>query len=203
MDTAEYLEKLASEAFKRELDRDENVVRSISLFGAMLGLAASLFSYATPLMPPLSGAPYSLTLYGLLLVGAAALAAGVVWLVIAIRARRFIFPPKETELIDYARKLRDWQLGQGLAPGEADAKVVEDLRNRMADEFARAAVHNRANNLERAKARTYGVTLAAIALVMALAMVTTTFVGARTGIAPKETAKPADAKAAANPGRKP
>jgi hypothetical protein len=180
MDTTEYLEQLFSESFKRELDRDENAVRSIPLFGATLGLAASLFSYATPRMPPFSGSPYSLFLWAILLIGAGCLGVGVVWLVIAIRARHFVFPPKETDLLVFTRELKAHHRRSGRSPGKADALALAELREKMMEEFARTAVHNRENNFRRLRARTVGITLAAISLIMALAMVAATFVKAQT-----------------------
>jgi 4-amino-4-deoxy-L-arabinose transferase-like glycosyltransferase len=171
----EYLESVFKDAFKRELEVDENVARTLPFFAATLALVVTLYGYATTKLPPLELRPLNLLLHLLLVAGAGCLAGVVYSLFQAVRVREYRIPPKETEQIAWAESLRVFYSEQGLEVAAADEKVAGDLRNRMLVEFAEGAEHNRAANAPKLKARAQGFTLLVAALGIAFLMIAIIF----------------------------
>jgi ABC-type antimicrobial peptide transport system permease subunit len=65
---AEYLEKIVADGFRRELEQEENVVRSLSFFATSLGVLVAFLGLATPLLPPLAAEPVAVAAYAALAV---------------------------------------------------------------------------------------------------------------------------------------
>jgi len=160
----EYLESVFKEAFKRELEVDENVARTLPFFAATLALVVTLYGYATTKLPAFEPGFLSLLLHLLLIAGAACLAGVVYSLFQAVRVREYRIPPKETEQIAWAESLKSFYAEQGMNPAAADHRVASDLRARMLVEFAEGVEHNRAANAPKLKARAQGFTLLVAAL---------------------------------------
>lgn len=175
MKADEYLESVFKDAFKRELEVDENVTRTLPFFAATLALVVTLYGYASTKLPPLESRPLSLLLHLFLIVGAGGLAGVVFSLFQAVRAREYRIPPKETELIAWAEGLKTFYGEQGMNPATADEKVAADLRARMIMEFAEGVEHNRAANAPKLKARAQGFTLLIAALGIAFLMIAIIF----------------------------
>jgi hypothetical protein len=182
----EYLEEVLKDAFERELDVDENVARTLPFFAASLALAATLYGYIAAQMPPLAWTLLSVLLH-VLLVAAAACAAGLLWrLFQVVRVREYRIPPKETEQIEWAEALRGHFKTQQLTPATVEKKVVEELRKRMISEYAESALHNRAANAEKLKARAAGFTLFVVMLAIAFLMIGIIFVFKRLPEPPRQ-----------------
>lgn len=181
MKADEYLESVFKEAFKRELEVDENVARTLPFFAATLALVVTLYGYATTKLPAFELGFLSLLLHLLLLAGAACLAGVVYSLFQAVRAREYRIPPKETEQIAWAEGLKAFYADQGMNPVAADDKVASDLRARMLVEFAEGVEHNRAANAPKLKARAQGFTLLVAALGIAFLMIAIIFTTDRLG----------------------
>lgn len=175
MKADEYLESVFKDAFKRELEVDENVARTLPFFAATLALVVTLYGYASTKLPPLELRALSALLH-LLVIGGAACLAGVVYsLFQAVRVREYRIPPKETELIAWADSLKSFYAEQGQEPATVDEKVASDLRARMITEFAEGVEHNRAANAPKLKARAQGFTLLVSALGIAFLMIAIIF----------------------------
>ncbi len=171
----EYLERIFGDAFRRELDADENVARTLPFFTATLALAASLFGYVTTKMPMLGPNTLSVSLYALLALGALGLA-GVLWTLFeAVRAREYRLLPRETEQREWVEQLRTFFAGNGLSGQALDERVSGELRSRMVLEYAEASEHNRGNNRRKLAARAQGLTLLVAVLTIAFLMVAIMF----------------------------
>ncbi len=167
----EYLDAVFKEAFKRELEVDENVARTLPFFAATLALAATLYGYVLSKLPPPAWEVAAVVLDCLLLLGVGCLV-GVLWnLFQAVRMREYRIPPKETELADWVGELRAFYEGQGQAPAEAEAEALVGLRERMIVEYAESAEHNRDANRPKVEARALGFTLLVVMLSIAFLMV--------------------------------
>lgn len=179
MKTDEYLEDLFKDSFDREQEVNENVARTLPFFAATLALAATLFSFIVTAMPPFGIAPVSLLLHALLAL-AGGLMAWILWqLLQAVRERQYRIPPKETELTEWAAELRAHFDEQGLKPTTVDARVLEQLRKKMIEEYAKAAEHNREANKPKLSARAQGFTTLVYLLGIAFLMIGIIFVSDR------------------------
>ncbi|AQR61670.1 hypothetical protein BZG35_08405 [Brevundimonas sp. LM2] len=172
----DYLEKHCAEAYKREVDQDENVFRSLPFFAATLGVQIAILIPLVARLPAFRLDPYVLVLHGLLGLTGVGVVMTVVFLFIATAQRTFRYPPSETALIVWARAERDTYLQAGFDRADVEAVVADDLRARLAEEFAQAAEHNRAQNLIRLKVRARALAALIAALCLALALAATMFV---------------------------
>ena len=95
----EYLEKLCVDAFKREWDADENVVRSLPFFAAALALTVTVLGIVAKDLPPLGPAVVPITAHIALLLAATSVGGVLHYLIVAVRPRIYRYPPPEGELI--------------------------------------------------------------------------------------------------------
>lgn len=184
--TDEYLESVIKDAFKRELEVDENIARTLPFFAATLALVATLYSFILSRILPLSFSWLSVVLH-ILLALAAVVMIWVLWqLFQAVRQREFRLPPKETEILDWVEGLQDFYKKDGLTPNNVDARVATQLRQWLTVEFAEAAEHNRTANKPKLAARANGFTALVALLVIAFSTIGIIFVSQRVVADPKE-----------------
>jgi len=165
----EYLEKVVEASFKREFEQDENIVRSLPFFAAALGLAVAIFAQIVIRMPPQNTAlGWALTV--ILLLAGGAFACTLWSLFQLVRAREFKVPPNEQSLVEWGQQLVEFYRGQRKSVEKAEEAAKNDVRKRMIDAYAEAAVANREANSRKFKSRSFGfmsiialITLATIA----------------------------------------
>ena len=172
----EYLEGVFERSFDREGVQEEHVVSSLPFFIAALALTVTVLGFIVEKLPAFSPSLYSVATYALVGLSGLSMAGVLPFLVIAMRPRVFRLPPRETDFHTWALSLRDYYFAQGLRGGALQATVVKELREAMLNEFAQAAVHNRAHNASRKSARTQGITLIILALTFSFLVVGTIFV---------------------------
>lgn len=190
MKSDEYIENVVKDGFERELDVDENVARTLPFFAASLAVAATLYGYIAARLPPLSLSPFSVVLHILLAV-AAICAVRILWhLFQAVRAREYLLLSKETEQIEWADALRTHFSAQSLTAATIDKKVTDQLRQRMASEYAKSAEHNREANRAKLQARAAGFTLLVAILAIAFIMIGIIFISEH--LAPSSRKDPTD-----------
>ncbi|WP_292072716.1 hypothetical protein [Brevundimonas sp. UBA7534] len=171
----EYLEKHCADAYKREFDQDENVIRSLPFFVAALTLELALLSQITIRLPPPALTWYAGILYALLAGAGLAYAATIVLMFLATLQRTFRYTPPESQVVDWAISQRKAYLSAGFPRAEVDEVVEEELQEQLAEEFAAAAEHNRTNNITRLRYRGYALGTLMLALLLALTMGTIIF----------------------------
>lgn len=106
---SEYVEGVVKEGFNRQLDQEENVVRSLPFVIAGVGLVGTLLTYYKPKLCKFD--PNSLFSFGIYvctwLMGACAVGI-LVGLFMAITRRRYDRPMDELEFLDYVQKSREY-----------------------------------------------------------------------------------------------
>ena len=167
----EYLERIFSDAYKRESDQDENVARSLPFFAAALTLLATTLGLVRPAIPPFEVAAYPLVAYAALLGIGITVVLVLCFLLVAVRPRRFAYLASEAELRRYADDLRSFYQHAEAGAEAIDDAVVADVRKLLLDQYAAAAMQNRANNMARMLARTRATTALVIALFCAFALI--------------------------------
>ena len=171
--SAEYVEKLVADAYKRELDQEENVFRSMPFFATTFGVVATAIGLARPAIGPLDGTPAAICIYLLLAATFLATAAGLAFLFQAVRARKFEMPMGDHDLIAWRKKLESFYAEAGESEEATNAAIMADLRDDMTRQLATATALARANNLSRnqARGRAAGALIIAIGLVFALFLI--------------------------------
>ncbi|EWY36954.1 hypothetical protein N825_22850 [Skermanella stibiiresistens SB22] len=218
---SEYLEKLIADSFKREMDQEENVIRSLPFFATSIGVLVTFVGFARGLLPAFSRTSWPELGYGILVHGALAgllvsLLALLLFLYKAVRERQFEYPMSESEMLDYAASLTAYYRAladEATASGGGDddpvevieRAVVDDLRATMMGQMAASAKLSRANNLARLKARARAFSALMTALGFALVLIVAILIHdalnggshgqdgvARPGIAESQRAGPED-----------
>jgi hypothetical protein len=165
--TDEYLASIFADSFKREIDGDEAIWRSLPFFAAIIGLAVAVLpsifqSGVSVSLPGWQSAFY--ILFGLSLI---AFAWAGFWFARVVRVRDYRFLPLDTEILAYADRLRGFYQRTRVSDEEADERIREDLRRFMIRELAAAAAVNRANNRIRSNARNQVLLFALIGFLFA------------------------------------
>lgn len=151
--TDEYLASLLNDSYKREVDSDEAVWRSLPFFGAMLGLTIALLPQIYRSAAGTAGLWWQIPIYTLLAVSVILFAIAAGWFWAVIRPREYRYPPPDVAILEYAEALRAFHQAEGSEEAEQDERVRDELRAFILDEFARTTTNNRRNNNAKLRAR--------------------------------------------------
>lgn len=171
MEHWDHLEKLLGELYRKEMDNEENVWRSLPFFSATLAVEVAVVNQVSPLVAGLGG----------YLAWLAALAAALTMLLVAavlfflyrsIRPASFRYIASEPELVTYVAQLdaRTDDDGQASTP----TSVKNELQRLLIVQFAEATANNRGINQRRARARTNAGRLLVASIAVTLVLVALT-----------------------------
>ncbi len=165
----EYLEKLFGDAYRKEIDQEENVWRSLPFFAATLALQLAGLAQIRDWVGDAQGWLFWVALTFLLLAALATLAA-LVFLAQSIWPARFRYATSEPELQDYVERVRATAIASGSSQDEATLTAVAAARTVMVQQYAVSASNNRLLNQGRANRRTRAglATLASVFAVLVL-----------------------------------
>ena len=167
--TLDHLEKTFVDAYRKELDQEENVWRSLPFFAATLALQVAALSQVRDWLAATSGwASWAAVI--LLLLAAGATLAALVFLALSILPTEFRYAAREPDLLRYAEAVRARAEADGATPGAASETANAALRATLVEQYALAADHNRTINQRRASSRNRAglATLCSVLLFMAL-----------------------------------
>lgn len=166
--TDEYLASLLADSFKREVDSDEAVWRSLPFFGAMLGLAIALLPQIYRSAVGTAGLGWTIPIYALLAVSILLFAIAAGWFWAVIRPRKYRYPPPDLSILEYTQALRAFYRAEG-NDEDQDEKVRDELRAFVLHEFAHTTTHNRRNNNAKLRARSQVLLFAMAGFLVAFA----------------------------------
>lgn len=165
----DHVEKTLSEAYRRELDQEENVWRSLPFFAATLALQLAALFQIIERLPARGTLSWTVAVSFAASSGLSTLIA-LLFLAASIFPAKFRYVSSETDLHEFARGLAI-QSGE---PPESDAIGV--FKSTLAEQYADATDHNRRINQRRGRQRsiaglaTLFSVLATLALVSAVAI---------------------------------
>lgn len=147
-----YIEKTLSESYRKEIDQEENVWRSLPFFAATLALQlAALFQMIDKLPDPATFAG-KLSI-GLLALAGALTLASLWFLAASIYPQKFDYIAREPLLLTYAQDLiRDEQAPANQGQPDPFSALVT-LKTELARQYAKGADHNRQINKRRERRR--------------------------------------------------
>lgn len=172
----EYLEKLFAEAYERELEQEENVVRSLPFIAAIASVTLLVLREFGDGLPPPDGSLAALALHGLMVGIGLTFLYVFVFLFIALRSRSYRYPIDEPEIRRTADELIDFYTNEGLPGAEADDAALRDLRRQMIEQFAAAATNNRRQNELRHAARSKAFNGLILGVALSLMFVATIYI---------------------------
>jgi len=148
-----YIEKTLADSYRKEIDQEENVWRSMPFFTATLALQV------TALVQIFNKLPAPVTALGIFASGLLVCAAlldliALGFLCLSIWPRRFNYVAREPDLLDYAQGLiRDEEEGEADDTQERPASALVTLKWALARQYAIGADHNRQINKQRERWR--------------------------------------------------
>ncbi|WP_296220024.1 hypothetical protein [uncultured Sphingomonas sp.] len=175
-DTLKYMGDLASDSFKRQLDLDESVWRSLPFFAATFAFVAAVVGRAATDTPALTLSGVSVTAHVFLVLAVISLGWALRWFVPMLRKREYEFPSDDEAVKQYAAEMNAYHAALGLEGEDLDAKVLEELRLFMIDQHGSAARFNFKLNGIRMAARSQALRFMLIGFVLAFLCEATIFV---------------------------
>lgn len=165
-ETLKFLFETSSEAFKQQRDTDESIWRTLPFVGALFGFAIPVIRFASPHYD-FSGSWFEIIGGGfyILSILSFALAFGYLWPL--VKPRYFEYPADIGVTRDYAQTLTRWYAENKEHYKRIDAKVVDDVRVSLIDQYAKASSANMGHIAQRliARSRTITFLLAGFALI--------------------------------------
>lgn len=146
--TLDHIEKALADAYRKEIDQEENVWRSLAFFAAIIAFQMAAVSQGLTRLPDNGTGVWWDAILATVAIGILIVVA-ILFLGASIAPARFIYISDETDLLDYARGLdRDEQDAAAQKLPGMDALAV--LKNTLADQYSVATHHNRQINQQRA-----------------------------------------------------
>jgi hypothetical protein len=165
---SEYAETFGAEGFKRQLEQEENVVRSLAFVIAGAALVSTLMRAFRPRLCKFDPhAIASLALYGDAVLMALAMIAVLYGMFLMIRPYRYQYPMDETGFLRYVDAVKSYY---GTSDA-ADQAALADVRETITEQLALAAGRNRLNNQSRLSGRAIALNGLALLITLAFAMV--------------------------------
>jgi hypothetical protein len=169
-----YIEKTLADSYRKEIDQEENVWRSLPFFAATLALQlAALFQIVDKLPRPDSFLGW-LAIFFLAVAGGATLVS-LSYLAASIYPQRFDYVAKEPALLEYARELIRTEQASGDQEQEDPFSALVTLKTEVARQYAQAADHNRQINKGRERLRSTAGLAALGSVLMTVFLVATAY----------------------------
>lgn len=175
-DTLKYMSELANDSFKRQLELDESVWRSLPFFAATFAFIAAVAGRAATDTPPLSWSTLSLVSHAFLVLAFGSLAWALRWFVPILRKRDYEYPSSDAEVNAYAKEMNAYHAALGKEGDDLDAEVLEELRHFMIDQHGSAARTNFLLNGTRMAARSKALLFMLTSFVLAFLCEATIFI---------------------------
>ena len=170
-----YIEKTLADSYRKEIDQEENVWRSMPFFAATLALQV------TALVQIFNRFPDPISLLGRVSTALLTLAAlldlvALGFLCLSIWPRRFSYVAREPDLLDYAQGLiRDEEEGAEDEQQDRPASALVTLKWELARQYAVGADHNRQINKRRERWRARAGLSIVFAVLVTFFLVATTY----------------------------
>ena len=149
-----HIERTLADSYRKEIDQEENVWRSLPFFAATLALELAALFQLVARLPPLGTWLGNVSL-ALLIVGGTLVVTALCLLGAAIFATRFRYVSREPLLLRYTEDLISAeQASEGLEQGDR-LDALAALKRELAHQYAVATDHNRRINKRRELLRAY------------------------------------------------
>lgn len=166
MDENEYLEELMAASYKREIDQEENVVRSLPFVAVGLAVLSTIMIFVSKFIPEYRFKSYVIVVCGMLFFFGCLIILVIIYLLLAVSGPRFQRVSNPTELYLYSKRLEKYYGDIGRTPEQIAQAVVNDMRLLMSQQYATCSAYNQAINVAHSRARAR----AFVSLVMAVAL---------------------------------
>jgi hypothetical protein len=175
----DHLEKSFADSYRKEIDQEENVWRSLPFFAATLALQLTALAQLRDWVLSATG-PLAWAAAGLLGLAGGATLCALGFLAASIWPAEFRYLATEPEMLDYAARLREGAATQqpGATEQALQQATLSALRAFLVQQYAASVANNRAINRRRGSRRTQAgvailISVLSVLLLLAVATVAT------------------------------
>ena len=184
-ETIDYIADIANESFKRQLELDESVWRSLPFFSAVFAFVAAVVGKSAVDLPPWGESHSGKAAFLMLVFAVGSLAWSLRWFWVVLRPREYEYPSPDREILEYAKGIWQFHLGSGVSDtSKLDEKTLAEVRLLMIDQYGSAAATNREHNAVKLKARLQVLLFIMLAFALAFACQATMFINTHVGAKP-------------------
>ena len=179
----EYLEKTFTEAYRKEIDQEENVWRTLPFFAATLALEINAVGPINVWLTKTHGTERYLALAILAIAGVATVAS-LFCIFMAVKKVTFVYVSSEPTFLNYANELRKYLTANNTSNRPADAiteETITTLKAYMIDQLAGATNNNRLITQRRALWRTRAGLQVIVSVLTMLVLIAVSVVGSEYG----------------------
>jgi hypothetical protein len=171
----DHIERTLAEAYRKEIDQEENVWRSLPFFAATLALELGAIYQISGHLPPGGTIAWRVSIGCIAVAGVATLTA-LGFLAASIFPAKSRYIPAEPDFLDYAERLDAYERRRA-AGGDTLVDALAMLKKTLAREYAISTHHNREINQRRDLWRSIAglATLIGVLSIIALVSTTTTY----------------------------
>jgi hypothetical protein len=170
--TLDHIEKTLADAYRKEIDQEENIWRSLPFFAATLAFELTALFQMIDRLPPYGTGGWIDAVVWSILAFASALVA-LVCLSVSVFPARFRYIAPEPELLDYAEGLDQDELEGALDENGRKIAAIVVLKAALARQYASATHSNRQVNQGRGLWRSVAGVAIILAAIFTLALVAT------------------------------
>jgi hypothetical protein len=149
--TLDHIERALAESYRKEIDQEENVWRSLPFFAAAIAFQTTALSQVLLRLPEQSTGAWWDAISSLL-ISALLMLIAILFLLASIAPARFSYVSDELSLLRYAHELDQDEL-DAVAAGVVPVDALVVFKTALADQYAAAIHHNRQINQRRALRR--------------------------------------------------
>lgn len=169
-----YIEKTLADSYRKEIDQEENVWRSLPFFAATLALQLAALFQIIDKMPDLSSVTGRISM-GLLIAAGGSTLVSLGFLAASIYPQRFDYIAKQGALLQYARDLMRAEQAAENADQTDPFSALVTLKTEIARQYAQATDHNQRINKRREQRRSIAGLTALCSVLMTVFLVGTTY----------------------------
>lgn len=153
-DALSHIEKSLADSYRKEIDQEENVWRSLPFFATTIALQIAALGQFISRLPP-SGTIYSLFAIVLLSLAGLLMLTALFLLAICIKPAKFQYIAREPQLFHYAEDLIAAERTAVAAGNPNPPMALESLQKQLSIQYAVGADHNRRITKRRELIRTW------------------------------------------------
>lgn len=168
-----HIEKTLADSYRKEIDQEENVWRTLPFFAATLALQLAALFQLVERLPPF-GTWLGVMAYACLTLSGLATATALGFLAACIYPRKFQYLAPDPELLNYALGLIQDEKAHLARPGQTGFSAIVTLKEALARQYAVGAQHNRRINKMRERLRSIAGLATVASVVLTLGLVVTT-----------------------------
>jgi hypothetical protein len=171
----DHIENTLADAYRRELDQDENIWRSLPFFAATLALELGAIYQIAGHLPPAGTGAWRAAIVFFALAGAATLTA-LIFLAASIFPVKFGYIPSDPYLLDYSERLDEYERRR-IVRGDTRVDALAMLKSTLAHEYATPNHQNHQISQRRLLWRSIAglATLIGVLSIIALVSTSTTY----------------------------